>query len=141
MAELSSLGACCCAGIPEGSRAIRRKNATASTAIQAMTTNSGGPLVAIIAGATTTISTNTRAKTTVEAARITNAAASAPAGDRREERAWLTVVAVDEMSPPRMPVASRPPRWPSSLDAMYAARLMPTISTTMSQISNGLRTW
>ena len=52
-----------------------------------MTANSGGPVVANMAGATTRISTSTRAKTTVDAATITNAAASAPAGERREARA------------------------------------------------------
>ena len=45
-----------------------------------------------------------------------------------------------EISPPSTPASSAPLPPPSTFIAAYAARLMPTISTTISQILYGLST-
>ena len=65
------------------------------------------------------------------------AAAFACAPPARTERAAPTVDAVLETSPPRSPVASVPARAPSSVCAMYPARLNATTRTTSIHAARG----
>src|SRR5689334_11916385 len=78
----------------------------------------GGAAAAANAGAVAATSSATRRKTIAEATRIMKAARTVAEGVSRLRRDRLTVVAVLDTSPPRMPLARAPTRGPPNLSAV-----------------------
>ena len=100
----------------------------------------GGRIAPAWLGATAATRSMKRTNAMVEAIITTTVATSAPPPDVRVRRAALTVVAVELINPPNTPPSRVPALAPKARDSTKPARLMVTMSTTMNQISRGLRT-